>query len=149
MLSLPPSVRIFVATQPIDGRKGVDSLAAMVRSVFIQDPLSGHLYVFFSRRCDRVRIIYWDRNGFAMWTKRLERGRFQAPVDGSALSLKVLEAAELGMILDGLELAGARRRPRWEPGARARGEFSASSREFEQHVDPPRDKQAACQSKGQ
>jgi transposase len=90
-----------------------------VRSVFIQDPLSGHLYVFFSRRCDRVRIIYWDRNGFAMWTKRLERGRFQAPVDGSALSLKVLEAAELGMILDGLEFAGARRRPRWEPGARA------------------------------
>jgi transposase len=62
-------VRIFVATQPIDGRKGVDSLAAIVRSALSQDPLSGHLYVFFSRRCDRVRVVYWDRNGFAMWTK--------------------------------------------------------------------------------
>ena len=76
MLSLPPSVRIFVATQPVDGRKGVDSLTAIVRSALSQDPLNGHLYVFFSRRCDRVRVVYWDRNGFAMWTKRLERGRF-------------------------------------------------------------------------
>ena len=78
MLSLPPSVRIFVATQPVDGRKGVDSLVAIVRSAFAQDPLSGHLYAFFSRRSDRVRIVYWDRNGFAMWTKRLEKGRFHA-----------------------------------------------------------------------
>ena len=76
MLSLPPSVRIFVATQPVDGRKGVDSLMAIVRGALAQDPLSGHLYVFVSRRCDRVRVVYWDRNGFAMWTKRLERGRF-------------------------------------------------------------------------
>lgn len=120
MLSLPPSVRLFVATQPVDGRKGVDSLAAMVRSVFALDPLSGHLYVFFSRRCDRVRIVYWDRNGFAMWTKRLERGRFHAPVEGGPLSLKAIEAAELGLILEGLDLAGAHRRPRWEPG-RAHG----------------------------
>lgn len=119
MLSLPPSVRIFAATQPVDGRKGVDSLAAMIRSVFVQDPLSGHLYVFFSRRCDRVRIVYWDRNGFAMWTKRLERGRFHAPVRDGALSLEMLEAAELGLILEGLDLAGARRRPRWEPSVSA------------------------------
>jgi transposase len=58
VLSLPPSVRVFVATQPVDGRKGVDSLAAMVGSVFSHDPLSGHLYVFFSKRCDRVRVMY-------------------------------------------------------------------------------------------
>jgi transposase len=70
MLSLPPSVRIFVATQPVDGRKGVDSLIGIVRSALVQDPLSGHLYVFFSRRCDRVRVVYWDRNGFAMWTNQ-------------------------------------------------------------------------------
>jgi hypothetical protein len=70
MLNLPPSVRIFVATQPVDGRKGFDSLAAIVRSVFQHDPLSGHLYVFFSRRFDRVRILYWDRSGFAMWTNQ-------------------------------------------------------------------------------
>jgi transposase len=116
MLNLPPSVRIFVATQPVDGRKGFDSLAAIVRSVFQHDPLSGHLYVFFSRRFDRVRILYWDRSGFAMWTKRLERGRFHAAFsDGSALAVNAIEAAELGLILEGLDLAGARRRPRWEP----------------------------------
>ena len=77
MLSLPPSVRVFVATQPIDGRKGADSLMVIVRDLLGHDPLSGHLYVFFSRRCDRVRIVYWDRNGIAMWSKRLERGRFR------------------------------------------------------------------------
>ena len=59
MLSLPPSVRIFLATQPVDGRKGVDSLATLVSNAFALDPLSGHLFVFFSRRRDRVRIIYW------------------------------------------------------------------------------------------
>lgn len=115
MLSLPPSVRTFVATQPVDGRKGVDSLAAMIRSAFLADPLSGHLYVFFSRRLDRVRIIYWDRNGFAMWTKRLERGRFHPPILDGAPSLKSVEAAQLSLILEGIDLAGARHRPRWEP----------------------------------
>jgi transposase len=119
MLSLPPSVRIFVATQPVDGRKGVDSLAAIVRSVFEHDPLSGHLYVFFSKRCDRVRVIYWDRNGFAMWTKRLEKGRFHAPFDAAGkFSVTALESAELGLILEGIELTGARRRRRWEPRRR-------------------------------
>lgn len=118
MLRLPPSVRIFFATQPVDGRKGVDSLAAMVRSVFAHDPLTGHLYVFFSKRCDRVRVVYWDRNGFAMWTKRLEKNRFKPPFDRAGqLSLGTLEAGELTLILDGIELAGARRRARWEPAS--------------------------------
>lgn len=116
MLSLPPSVRIFVATQPVDGRKGVDSLMVLVRDVLGHDPLGGHLFVFFSKRCDRVRIVYWDRNGFAMWTKRLERGRFQPEfsADGK-LSANAIESAELGLIIEGLDLRGARRRPRWEP----------------------------------
>jgi len=78
VLSLPPSVRLFVATQPVDGRKGTDSLMILVRNALGEDPLSGHLYVFFSKRRDRVRIVYWDRSGFAMWTKRLEQGRFHA-----------------------------------------------------------------------
>jgi transposase len=63
MLSLPPSVRVFVATQPIDGRKGADSLMAIVRDLLGHDPLSGHLYVFLSRPCDRVRVVYWDLGG--------------------------------------------------------------------------------------
>lgn len=116
MLSLPPSVRVFVATQPVDGRKGADSLMTIVRDVFGHDPLGGHLFVFFSRRCDRVRIVYWDRNGFAMWTKRLEVGRFRPSFSSDGrLSSVCIEAAELALIIEGIDLAGARRRPRWEP----------------------------------
>jgi transposase len=116
VLSLPPSVRVFVATQPVDGRKGADSLMVIVRDVLRHDPLGGHLFVFFSRRCDRVRIVYWDRNGFALWSKRLERGRFRLAFspDGK-LAASAIEAAELALILEGIDLAGARRRPRWEP----------------------------------
>jgi transposase len=117
VLSLPPSVRLFVATRPIDGRKGADSLMVMVRDMFRLAPLSGHLFVFFTMRRDRIRIVYWDRNGFAMWTKRLERGRFRLPVAaGDALTMLAMEAAELGLIVEGIDLTGARRRPRWEPG---------------------------------
>jgi len=114
MLSLPPSVRVFVATQPVDGRKGADSLMVIVRDVLGHDPLSGHLYVFFSRRCDRVRVAYWDRNGFALWSKRLERGRFRPAFspDGKLLA-SAIESAELSLVLEGIDLAGARRRPRW------------------------------------
>jgi transposase len=116
VLSLPPSVRLFVATQAVDGRKGADSLMVLVRDVLRHDPLSGHLFIFFSKRRDRVRIVYWDRNGFAMWTKRLEIGRFcpTFSADG-ALSVTNMEAAELALIIEGIDLAGARRRARWEP----------------------------------
>ncbi len=116
MLSLPPSVRLFVATQPVDGRKGADSLMVIVRDVFGKDPLSGHLFVFFSMRRDRVRIVYWDRNGFAMWTKRLEHRRFKlAFTEDGKPELTSMEAAELALILEGIELAGAKRRARWVP----------------------------------
>ena len=116
MLSLPPSVRLFVATQPVDGRKGADSLMVIVRDVFQHDPFSGHLFIFFSKRCERVRVVYWDRNGIAMWTKRLERGRFRPAfsADGRIVPAAI-EAAELALIVEGIDLAGARRRSRWEP----------------------------------
>jgi transposase len=116
VLSLPPSVRILVSTQLVDGRKGADSLMVLVRDVLRQDPFSGYLFVFFSKRRDRVRIVYWDRDGFAMWTKRLERGRYRPGLSGDGTpSANVIEAAELSLILEGIDLAGARRRPRWTP----------------------------------
>lgn len=116
MLSLPPSVRLFVATQTVDGRKQADSLMAVVRDVFGHDPLSGHLFVFFTKRLDRVRVVYWDRNGFAMWTKRLERGRFRpALAEDGTFTVTALEAAELALVVEGIDLADARRRPRWQP----------------------------------
>lgn len=119
MLSLPPSVRLYVATQPVDGRKGLDSLMVIVRDVFGHDPFGGHLFVFFSKRCDRVRILYWDRDGFALWMKRLERGRFNPTFSGDGrLTVETIEAAELGLIIQGLDLRGAQRRPRWQPRAK-------------------------------
>jgi transposase len=116
MLSLPPSVRLFVATEAVDGRRGPDSLMMLVRDVLQHDVFEGHLFVFFTRRRDRVRIVYWDRNGIAMWTKRLERGRFRfQQASGEPLAAHRIEAAELGLILEGIDLADARRRPRWQP----------------------------------
>jgi transposase len=119
LLSLPPSVRLFVATELVDGRKGADSLMVLVRDVLRLDPLSGHLFVFFSKRRDRIRVVYWDRDGFAMWTKRLEVGRFRRALaaDG-ALAVNTIEYAELLLILEGIDLAGARRRTRWQPATK-------------------------------
>lgn len=116
MLSLPPSVRLFVATQPVDGRKGADSLMVIVRDEFRHDPFAGHLFVFFSRRCDRVRIVYWDRNGYAMWSKRLEKGRFRPTfsADGK-LAPSAIAVADLALIIEGIDLRGAKRRRGWEP----------------------------------
>jgi transposase len=119
VLSLPPSVRLFMATQPVDGRKGVDSLMVLVREELRHDPLSGHLFIFFSRRCDRVRVVYWDRNGFAMWTKRLQRGRFRPIFAEGRLDATAIEAAQLALIVEGIDLAGARHRPRWQPAVSA------------------------------
>jgi transposase len=113
VLSLPPSVRVFVATVPVDGRKGPDSLMVMVRDAFRLDIFSGHLFVFFSRRRDRVRVVYWDRDGIAMWTKRLERGRYRLQRHDHAI--RSIDATELGLILEGIDLERMRRRPRWTP----------------------------------
>ena len=120
MLGFPPSVRTFVVTHLVDGRKGADSLMTIVRDLLAHDPFSGHFYVFFTRRCDGVRIVYWDRTGIALWSKRLEKGRFHpAFSDGDRLSASAVESAEVALILEGIDLAGARRRPRWEPAKKS------------------------------
>jgi len=113
VLSLPPSVRVFVATESVDGRKGPDSLMVVVRDAFKLDVFSGHLFVFFSKRRDRVRVVYWDRDGIAMWTKRLERARYRLQRHDEVV--RCIDAAELSLILEGIDLASVRRRPRWEP----------------------------------
>jgi transposase len=111
MLSLPPAVKIFIATEPADMRRSFDGLAALTREVIHRDPLSGHLFVFRSRVGDRVKILYWDRSGFCLWYKRLEKGVFRFPKTEQH-SLEI-EAAELGLLLEGIDLAGAKRRPRF------------------------------------
>ncbi len=119
MLTLPPGARIFVATGRVDGRKGIDGLSALVRSQFAEDPLSGTMFVFFSRRADRVRVLYWDRDGYVLVTKRLEKGFYRLPWSAEQGRV-VIEAAELLLVLEGIELRGASRRARWSPSSRAR-----------------------------
>lgn len=114
MLTLPPGARVFVATEPVDGRKGIDGLSALVRARFAEDPLSGTMFVFFSRRADRVRVLHWDRDGYVLITKRLETGKYKLPWDAE-LGRVVIEAAELLLVLEGIELRGSRRRARWSP----------------------------------
>lgn len=115
MIHLPPAVRIFVAVPPADMRRSFDGLSALVRDVVRADPLSGHLFVFFNRVRDRVKVLWWDRSGFCLWYKRLERGLFRPPSANAACV--EMEAAELGLLLEGIDLAGARRRPRFVPAA--------------------------------
>lgn len=116
MLMLPPGSRVFLSTGVVDGRKGIDGLSALVRSQFGQDPLSGMLFVFFSKRADRVRVLYWDRDGYVLTMKRLEAGRYKMPWR-SEQGHVVVEAAELLLVLEGIDLTRAKRRKRWSPMA--------------------------------
>src|SRR3954470_16524232 len=115
MLSWPPPVRIFLGAEPTDMRKGFDSLARLVESALTLDPLSGHLFVFRSRRGDRIKILYWDRDGYAMWYKRLEKGSFHFPAAPATPEPQGVEvkAADLMMLLDGVDLGSVRRQRRY------------------------------------
>jgi transposase len=114
MLSLSPSVRIFLAVAPVDMRKGHDGLSAVVKEQVGRDPLSGAVFVLFGRRRDRVKLLVWDGSGLWVHYKRLERGRFQVPdVDERAKSV-TLDETQLSMLLSGVDL-NASRLPRWKP----------------------------------
>ena len=107
--------RIWLATSPADMRCGFDRLAELARLVTQQDPMSGHLFLFRSRGGDRLKVLYWDRDGYALWYKRLEQGVFRLPrppVDG-AKSVE-LRASELAMLLDGIDLRSVKRVTRYE-----------------------------------
>ena len=118
MLTLPRSVRIYLATGPVDLRKSIDGLGALARQRG-HDIFSGHLFVFTSRRGDRVKILAWDRGGFVLYYKRLERGRFRMPVpEPGALEVK-LDATQLAMLLDGIDVKQVKQPVRWEPPQRA------------------------------
>ena len=119
MLSLGPGVQVVLATEPVDLRRGHDGLVTLVRSLWRADPYSGTLFVFFGRRRDRVKILFFSAGGFVLYYKRLERGHFYMPHVPAAASQVVLDPASLAMLLDGVDLRAVRRAPRWEP-ARAK-----------------------------
>jgi transposase len=107
------AARIWLAAEATDMRCGFDRLAERVRAVIGQDPLSGHLFVFRSRRGDRLKILLWDQDGFVLWYKRLEAGVFKLPrVKEGARSLE-LRASELAMVLDGIDVSKLKRVPRY------------------------------------
>jgi transposase len=114
MLGLPPSVRIYFATELTDMRKGIDGLRAIVEGTLRHDPYDGHLFVFVGKSKDKVKILFWDRSGFVLYMKRLEKGRFQLPVVDARRKQVDMEPAQLAMLLDGIDL-NARRLGRWNP----------------------------------
>ncbi len=118
MLTLPRSIRVYLATVPIDLRAGHDGLGAIVRKQWAMDLFSGHLFVFLGRRMDRCKVLFWDRGGFVIYYKRLERGRFRMPrVSGDGRAVE-LDATALAMLLDGIDVAKVRRPELWQPATK-------------------------------
>ena len=111
--------RIWLAGEATDMRCGFDRLAERVKVVIGEDPLSGHLFVFRSRRGDRLKILVWERDGFLMWYKRLEAGVFKLPRMSEGARSIELRASELAMILDGIDVSKLKRVPRYERTARS------------------------------
>ena len=119
MLTLPCSLRIFCCTEPVDMRKSFDGLLGLVEDVFQQDILDGHLFVFVNRRRDRMKMLYFDRDGLAIWYKRLEppRGYPTFEIPGEGQKTLELSPSQLAMLLGGVELKNARQRKRYCPPA--------------------------------
>lgn len=114
MLSLPLSVRIWVATTPVDLRKGFDGLAAIVQNDWRQDLYAGHLFVFFNKAGNRCKVLFWDRGGLIVYFKRLEQGKFRV-VRGAASPHVEVDGTALTMLLDGIDISRVKRSKVWSP----------------------------------
>lgn len=113
MLNLSSSIRIFVCATPTDMRKQFDGLSAIVTHALGQDVMTGDYFVFINRAKNRCKVLCWDRDGFALWAKRLERGRFQFP-GGASDVVNQIDTTTLAMMLGGIDLASAKRRKRYQ-----------------------------------
>lgn len=115
MLNLSELVRIYVCLTPTDMRKSFDSLAAVVREGMGYDPLSGHLFVFRSRRGDRVKLLWWDRDGLTLYYRRLEHGAFRFPTGSDPQERSIeISSQELSLVLWGIDPASVKRQPRYQ-----------------------------------
>lgn len=112
MLSLPSAVRVYLCLAAADMRRSFDGLARMAEDIVGADPFSGHLFVFRNRRGDRLKILYWDRDGLALWYKRLEAGVFSFP-EANGTAQRTITAGELALILEGVDVSAARRGKRY------------------------------------
>ena len=113
MIHLPASVRVYLCLTPTDMRRSFDGLHALVRDHLQLDAFAGHLYIFSNRRRDRLKVIYWDRDGFAIWAKRLEEGSFAIPAGEPDSTRIEITTEELGAVLSGIDLPQATRRRRY------------------------------------
>lgn len=113
MIHLPASVRVYLCLKPCDMRRSFDGLYALVRDHLGLNAMEGHLYVFAGRRRDRVKILYWDRDGFCIWAKRLEEGTYAIPSAEAGASRVEMTPEELGALLSGIDLSAAARRKRY------------------------------------
>lgn len=102
MIQLPSGVKVYIATKPVDMRKSHDGLSALIQTTFQKDTLSGHLFVFFGQSASRVKILYWDHNGYVLWYKRLEKGQFSVPKSQS--DVITVNTHELCLLLEGIDL---------------------------------------------
>jgi transposase len=117
MIHLPASVRVYLCLSPTDMRRSFDGLHALVRDHLHLDAFAGHLYLFANRRRDRLKLLYWDRDGFAVWAKRLERGVFAIPFGDPGSTRIEITTEELGALLSGIDLEQAARRKRYRRNA--------------------------------
>ncbi len=115
MLTVSPGTRVYLATEPVDMRRGHDGLCSLVHNALQLDPFSGAVFVFVGKRGDRVKCLFWDRGGFALYYKRLSRGKFKMPRVTPDADRVILDGTELAMLLGGFELASARRVAAWQP----------------------------------
>lgn len=114
MIHLPASVRVYLCLTPCDMRRSFDGLHALVREYLELDAFGGHLFVFASRRRDRIKILYWDRDGFALWSKRLEEGTYAMPFgDSGEERRREITSHELTALLSGIDLERTTRRKRY------------------------------------
>ena len=120
MIAIAPTTRIFVYTEATDMRKGFCGLSGLVREHFQVDQFSGHLFVFFNRKREYVKVLAWDKDGLSIWSKRLERGTFERLTQSSQGDFEI-DSAELVMILRGVQIEGTQRRKRYsiDPGKAA------------------------------
>ena len=130
MLSFPAAIKVYLCTVACDMRRSFDGLSMMAEHVIGCNPFSGHLLVFCNRRSDRVKILYWDRDGWAIWYKRLEAGTFQFPF--AETGRQEIAAWELGLLLEGIDLSKGRRRKRYSLPATA----AAQPRESQPTIAP-------------
>lgn len=114
MLSIASQTRIFIALQATDMRKGFDGLCGLVSDTLKQDPLSGALFLFINRRRDRMKVLYWDGDGLAIWYRRLEQGTFQIPAANDQLTAVEIRSDEFTMLLRGIDLSSVKRRKRFQ-----------------------------------